>query len=237
MRNDERHTTNARHDVSEPAGSMPVYSIGAVSRMVGVAIATIRGWEDRYGIVLPHRSAAGHRLYSREQVEQLKFIAGQVETGLSPGDAHRLLDERVQQSETSEIGPGNSRRRLVILLAERDRYAAELAEFFLRTEGYDVNLSFDPLEAREVFEQLSPDLVVIEWLIAGGAGARLCRDLKERSDRPILVISPLAIRDAAIQAGADAFLLKPLDPLRFVSTVKDLLLDSAFIRAQAPVTA
>ncbi len=221
--------------MSEPVGSMPIYSIGAVSRMAGVATATIRGWEDRHGIVLPHRSAAGHRLYSREQVEQLKFIAGQVETGLSPGDAHRLLDERVQQSGESGTLAGDPRHRLVILLAERDRYAAEFAEFFLRTEGYEVSLSFDPLEAQAIFEHLDPDLVVIEWLIAGGAGARLCQDLKARSNRPILVISPLAIGDAAIQAGADAFLLKPIDPLRFVSTVKDLLLDSAFIRMQAPV--
>ena len=45
-----------------------------------------------------------------------------------------------------------------------------------------------------------------------------------------LAISALEARDEAIAAGADAFLQKPLDPLQFVSTVKDLLGTSAFLR-------
>jgi DNA-binding NarL/FixJ family response regulator len=44
------------------------------------------------------------------------------------------------------------------------------------------------------------------------------------------VISTLDASDQALAAGADAFLLKPLDPLQFVSTVKDLLGKSAFLQ-------
>ena len=51
-----------------------VYSVSAVARMIGVPVATIRTWEDRYGLVIPDRSAGGHRLYRRDQVEQLKFV-------------------------------------------------------------------------------------------------------------------------------------------------------------------
>jgi len=40
----------------------------------------------------------------------------------------------------------------------------------------------------------------------------------------------LEARDRAIEAGADAFLLKPLEPLQLVSTVRDLLGSSAFLR-------
>jgi len=39
----------------------------------------------------------------------------------------------------------------------------------------------------------------------------------------------LECRDQAIEAGADAFLLKPLDPLKFVSTARDLLGSSSFL--------
>jgi DNA-binding transcriptional MerR regulator len=46
-----------------------VYSVSAVARMIGVPVATIRTWEDRYGLVIPDRSAGGHRLYRRDQVE------------------------------------------------------------------------------------------------------------------------------------------------------------------------
>ena len=116
------------------------------------------------------------------------------------------------------------------MLAERDPYAAEFAEFFLQTEGYEVALALDADDAALKFEQLLPQLAVIELLISGGAGAQLCQRLKEAGVPACLVISTLDARDQALAAGADAFLRKPLDPLQFVSTVKDLLGKSAFLQ-------
>jgi DNA-binding response OmpR family regulator len=43
------------------------------------------------------------------------------------------------------------------------------------------------------------------------------------------VVSPVDVVDAAIDAGADAFLRKPLDPPQPVSTVRDLLRSSAML--------
>jgi DNA-binding response OmpR family regulator len=116
------------------------------------------------------------------------------------------------------------------LLAERDPYAAEFAEFFLQTEGYDVTLALDADDAARTLKQLLPQLAVVELLISGGRGADLCQRLKEAGVPACLVISTLDARDQALAAGADAFLRKPLDPLQFVSTVKDLLGKSAFLR-------
>jgi DNA-binding response OmpR family regulator len=45
----------------------------------------------------------------------------------------------------------------------------------------------------------------------------------------VIAVSAVEARDAAIGAGADAFLRKPLDPLQMVSTVRDLLRSSAFL--------
>ena len=50
-----------------------------------------------------------------------------------------------------------------VLVAERDRYAAEFAEFFLRTEGYQVALAFDAAAAEQVLAEQAPQLVVVEW--------------------------------------------------------------------------
>ena len=74
-----------------PTSDPPVYSIGAVERMLGIAAATVRNWEERYGLVKPERSSGGHRLYSRTQVEQLRFVKQQLDGGLQPAEAHRLL--------------------------------------------------------------------------------------------------------------------------------------------------
>jgi DNA-binding transcriptional MerR regulator len=208
-----------------------VYSIGAVERMLDIAAARVRNWEERYGLVKPERSDGGHRLYTRAQVEQLRFLKERVDGGLQPAEAHRLLGERLERGEDFRSdGERDTDVRVLILLAERDPYAAEFAEFFLQTEGYDVALALDADDAALKSEQLSPQLAVVELLISGGTGAELCRRLKERGVPVCLAISTLEVRDEAFGAGADAFLQKPLDPLQFVSTVKDLLGTSAFLR-------
>ena len=71
-----------------------VYSIGAVVKMLGVPAQTLRSWEERYHQIVPARSAGGQRLYSRDQVDQLRFILGELDRGMQPADAHRLLEER-----------------------------------------------------------------------------------------------------------------------------------------------
>jgi DNA-binding transcriptional MerR regulator len=168
--------------------SRPVYSIGAVAQMLDIPPATLRTWEERYGLPVPERSPGGHRLYSRDQVAQLRFVKAQLAQGMAPADAHRLLAERLAAGSLSFGESEAGKTRLLILLAERDPHAG---------------------------------------------GLELCRQLKQRSDAPILAVSTLDTSDAAMEAGADAFLQKPLDPLQLVSAVKDLLGASAFLRRTA----
>jgi CheY-like chemotaxis protein len=196
--------------------------------MLEIPVATIRNWEERYASIVPERSPGGHRLYSRDQVEQLRFIAAQVSRGLSAADAHRLLAERSAGGHSVQDGPG-ARTRLLVLLAERDPVAAELAQFFLRTEGYDVDLALAAGEAEEQWLESRPQLAIVELMISGGVGADLCRRLKQHGAEAVLALSVLEARDEALAAGADAFLRKPVDPLELVSTVKDLLGASALV--------
>lgn len=206
-------------------GNRPLYAIGAAARMVGVPVATIRNWEERYGLVAPERSASGHRLYSRDDVERLRFVKRQVDLGVRPAEAHRLLAVRSAGAASAAEGRGGGGP--VVLLAERDRYAAESAAQILRAEGYEVEVALDVASARAASERLVPDLAVVELLISGGSGADLCRELGERG-AACLAISSLRAQDDALDTGADAFLQKPLDPARFLATVDDLLRRSAF---------
>jgi DNA-binding transcriptional MerR regulator len=219
--------------MSWPAGSAqegrPVYSISAVARMLDVPVATLRTWEDRYGQVVPARNASGHRLFSRYQVEQLVFVRVQMSNGASAADAHRLLAERAETELPLVPFPARPAPRLLILLAESDPYAAEFEEYFLRTEGFEVGVALGENAARDAFATAAPAVVIIEILISGGAGLALCRFFREHDGTAIIVVSAVEALDAAIDAGADAFLRKPLDPLQLVSTVRDLLRSSAFL--------
>jgi len=217
-------------DVSDEAGGgRGVYSIGAVARMLDVPAATIRNWEERYATIVPERSPGGHRLYSREQMEQLRFIAAEVSRGLSAADAHRLLAEHLEAGQRLINAGRSAATRLLVLVAERDPVAAELEQFFLRTEGYEVTLALTAGEAEERWLESRPQLAIVELMISGGRGTDLCRRLKQHGVGSVLAISVLQARDEALAAGADAFLLKPVDPLELVSTVKDLLGASALV--------
>jgi DNA-binding transcriptional MerR regulator len=213
-------------------GDRPIYGISAVARMLDLATATIRNWEDRYGVVRPARSAGGQRLYSRRDLERLGYLSELVEQGASPADAHRLLEERIAAG--NELGePGDEPAEIVILLAERDPFAVDLAEFLLRTEGFVVVVAGRPDDALEAFATRTPALVIVELLLGGGRGVALCRELKHRGATSLIATSALHVGDDAVAAGADAFLPKPLDPLLLVSTVKDLLARSALVASAA----
>jgi CheY-like chemotaxis protein len=197
--------------------------------MLEIPVATIRNWEERYASIVPERSPGGHRLYSRDDVERLRFIATEVSRGLSAADAHRLLAEHMAGGGPAiGDGPGVG-TRVLVLVAERDPVAADLQQFFLRTEGYEVHLALAVGEAEERWLESSPQLAIVELMISGGQGAELCRRLKQHDAGAVLAISVLEARDEALAAGADAFLQKPLDPLELVSTVKDLLGASALV--------
>lgn len=202
--------------------------------MLGVDVGTLRAWEERYGLIVPVRSQGGQRIYSRDELEHLRFVVSAMEDGVGAGDAHRLLAEELRISEP--FRPADpSEKEVLVLLAERDRFAADLSEYLLRTEGYDVCVAFGPDEAGRLHRARGPDLVVLELMIAGG-GLQLCRRLSGAGALPLLAVSALDLADEALDAGAAAFVGKPIEPLQFVSTVRDLLGQSALSRARATAT-
>ncbi|TMB97016.1 MAG: MerR family transcriptional regulator [Chloroflexi bacterium] len=208
-----------------------LYSIGAVAKMIDVPTPTLRAWEDRYGVVKPERSHGSQRLYSRRQVEHLRFIKAQIDGGASAADAHRLLSQELQTGRVPVVAsPRTGRPGPLIMIAERDRYAADVADYFLRTEGYDVCMALDARQAKLLFDERSPDLVVIDLLISGGAGFRLCGEFAAKPGTVVLAVASIDGAHEALLAGASAFLHKPLEPLTLVSTVRDLLGTSALAR-------
>lgn len=215
-----------------------VYSIGAVARMLGVPAQTLRAWEDRYHMIVPARSSGGQRLYSRDQVDQLSFIHNQIEQGLQPADAHRLLAQRQMELASIPKEQHSSARASVdaattVLLAERDPYAAEFAEYFLRTEGYVVRIVLDSAAAAEILRDEPPSVLVVDLQISGGGGLALCRAARDNASVPVVAVSAVDFREQALAAGVEAFLLKPLDPLQFVSTVRELVGTSAYLRVRS----
>jgi DNA-binding transcriptional MerR regulator len=205
-----------------------IYSIGALARMLDVSPNTLRSWEERYGVVVPGRSAGSQRLYSRDHLDQLTFVCQQMRSGLSAADAHRALAERLAGNPAFMVTRPEAFAECTIVLVERDAYAAELAEFFLRTEGYDVHVVRTAADAQRLVAEHDVDVAIVDLMIERGAGLQLCEQF--RGGLGLLAVSALDQQDQALAAGAQGFIRKPLDPLTLVSAVRDLIGTSAIVR-------
>lgn len=78
------------------AAERPSYRSGAVARLTGIPVETLRVWERRYNIVGPRQSAKGQRLYSPREVTRLTVIKKLVDSGYAIGSVAALDMEALQ---------------------------------------------------------------------------------------------------------------------------------------------
>lgn len=87
------------------------WGVGAVSERLGIAQATLRTWERRYGLGPSQRTAGGHRRYSAHDIERVEFMRRLLARGVSPreaaGAAHDLESAEVAAMIAGEQ-PGDS---------------------------------------------------------------------------------------------------------------------------------
>lgn len=122
----------------------------------------------------------------------------------------------------------NSRadRNALILVVERNPLVQRLEKFFLEQAGYGVEFAADGLTALERARELRPTILVTEVLVPKLDGLSLCRQLKAdpaTQNTKVLVFSHLHAEERAREAGADAFLIKPLNEERLIETVSKLI--------------
>lgn len=113
-----------------------------------------------------------------------------------------------------------------ILIAERDQSVRKLQEIFLERAGFTIEFSDDGHDALARALLAPPALVITEILIPKLDGLALCRALREEPrtrETPIIVFSILGAAQRAAEAGATAFLRKPLVDSIFVAAVQDLI--------------
>jgi len=77
--------------------------IREISRVTGVNTVTLRAWERRYGLLIPQRTAKGHRLYSRSDIERVKEIQVWLGRGLAIGKVKALLADEQRGDAVPEI--------------------------------------------------------------------------------------------------------------------------------------
>jgi CheY-like chemotaxis protein len=210
------------------------YSIKAAVELTDVPASTLRHWEKTFSLIVPERTEGGHRLYSQEDIDRIKWLKHQIDQeGVQASVAHRLLERELRRTG-AVAGQTAVRGAILILVAEKDPITAELEEHFLNREGYDVHIVLDGRKAVDEAEKMQPNLIVLDIILPGLSGLRVCQALKEKpatASIPVLVFSVLDVRERALEDGADAFLLKPIEPVKLIRSVKALLKEPVPVEA------
>ena len=126
-------------------------------------------------------------------------------------------------------------RRALILVVERDPHVRALERYFLEEAGFTVDFVADGRAALERARASDAAILVSEILVPGLDGLSVCRALKadpETRDITVLIFSILAAEERALEAGADAFLRKPLNETKLVDSVRQLLRQHLASRAK-----
>ncbi len=119
----------------------------------------------------------------------------------------------------------NSADRVLVLVVEPDPYLQSLEKALLGTR-YSARFVADGEQALDAARRLRPRLVIADILVPKIDGLRVCRLLKEdpeTRDISVMIFTELLAERRAREAGADAFLRKPLDERQFVGEVQRLL--------------
>jgi DNA-binding transcriptional MerR regulator/methylmalonyl-CoA mutase cobalamin-binding subunit len=92
---------NAKADIIEYPGEK-LYTIGTVSKLTGVGAITLRAWERRYGLIEPIRKESGHRLFTRQHIDQINRITALTQQGLRISQIRPEMLETEVQTEADE---------------------------------------------------------------------------------------------------------------------------------------
>ncbi|RBP27605.1 DNA-binding response OmpR family regulator [Marinobacter pelagius] len=124
-----------------------------------------------------------------------------------------------------------------ILVVDDDAAIRELLQEHLSRVGYDIRTAGDGDQMRQLLGERPADLIVLDVMLPGDDGFTLCRQIREHSQVPIIMLtasSDETDRVVGLEIGADDYLAKPFSARELQARVKALLRRARFARVENP---
>jgi two-component system OmpR family response regulator len=113
-----------------------------------------------------------------------------------------------------------------VLVVDDDADIRDLLGDYLRKNGYRATAVADGKAMWAAFESAKPDIIVLDVMLPGDDGLTLCRDLRARSQVPVIMLTARGEetdRIVGLELGADDYLPKPFNPRELLARVKSIL--------------
>lgn len=116
-----------------------------------------------------------------------------------------------------------------ILLVEDEAPIREMLIFVLEQAGFDVVEAEDFDEGLAKIKEPYPDLILLDWMLPGGSGIKLAKQIKQHEVAkaiPLIMLTARSEEDDKIrglEAGADDYITKPFSPKELVARIKAVM--------------
>jgi two-component system response regulator MprA len=122
-----------------------------------------------------------------------------------------------------------------ILIIEDDEGILKILRRVLGYEGYQVDTALEGQSGLILAREGRPDLVILDWMLPGMDGLEVCRNIRNTSKTPILMLTAkdnISDRVQGLDAGADDYVVKPFEIDELLARIRALLRRTAPDRAQ-----
>jgi two-component system response regulator RegX3 len=114
----------------------------------------------------------------------------------------------------------------VILVVEDEASFVEALTIGLRREGFEVVVAVDGAEALEMFDEVAPDLVLLDVMLPKISGIDVCRQLRKKTQVPIIMVTAKGAEIdtvVGLEVGADDYVTKPYRLRELVARMRAVL--------------
>lgn len=124
---------------------------------------------------------------------------------------------------------GVSAQKPKILVVDDEQDILDFIKYNLEKENFEVYTCVNSLEVQELAEKINPDLIILDIMMPDLDGVELCKQLRGSDEFKDTLIAFLTARGedfseiAALEAGGDDYIIKPIRPRTFISRVRALL--------------
>ncbi len=117
-----------------------------------------------------------------------------------------------------------------ILIVDDDSNICELLRLYFEKDGFQADIVTDGIKALEAFENIKPDLVLLDIMLPGMDGWQICREIRKTSQTPIIMLTAKGEtfdKVLGLELGADDYITKPFETKEVIARVKAVLRRSA----------
>lgn len=110
-----------------------------------------------------------------------------------------------------------------ILIIEDERAIAEVEKAYIEREGFSADIAGDGVTGLAMFNSGNFDLVLLDLMLPGMAGADVCAEIRRTSNAPIIMVTAKSGEEdivAGLDAGADDYIVKPFSPKILMARIR-----------------